>query len=319
MTEFYWQLPAAGDNRSSAFDQLSAKPRPTPNASLSDLRRDRFNNFDYLAQIARAAELAGFDGLSIPDDAAGESSWIVAGAIAREVRRPKLVIDFSPGLGSAVYAAKQAVTFQRYSNNRLGWALVSAADSTTRRALGDFVDDADVNARLEEFLTVSKGVARQADFTFKGRFFEVLNGGFGGPLSGLDLPEITLSGDSYEALALSAKHADVHVFGLGTYDLEERAATLKAQAAEHGRTVKIAVKARVFTHDDAARARTDAERAGFSDDADTLAGDFAGVASELARLGADRFILFAPNSLETAYRVGEHVLPLIRQSQRNAA
>jgi alkanesulfonate monooxygenase len=319
MTEFYWQLPVAGDNRSGAFDQLSRSTRPTPNATIRDLRRDRFNNFDYLSQVARAVELAGFDGLSIPDDAEGESSWVVAGVVAREVRRPKLIIEFSPGLGSAVYAAKQAVTFQRYSNNRLGWALESNADGAARRALGDFVEDGDVTARLEEFLTVSKGVASQADFTFKGRFFEVLNGGFGGPLSGLDLPEITLSGDSDEALTLSAKHADVHVFALGTYDLEDRVATLKAQAAEHGRTVRIAVKARVFTHDDAARARLDAERAGFSEDADTLAGDFAGVASELARLGADRFILFAPNSLETAYRIGEHVLPLVRQSQRAAA
>lgn len=319
MTEFYWQLPVAGDNRSGAFDQLSRNARPTPNATIRDLRRDRFNNFDYLSQIARAAELAGFDGLSIPDDIDGESSWIVAGAIAREVRRPKLVIEFSPGLGSAVYAAKQAVTFQRYSNNRLGWALASATDGAARRALGDFVDDADVAARLEEFLTVSKGVASQTGFTFKGRFFEVLNGGFDAPLSSLDLPEITLSGGSDEALSVSAKHADVHVFALGTYDLEARVATLKAQAAELGRTVKIAVKARVFTHDDADRARTDAERAGFSEDADTLAGDFAGVASELARLGADRFILFAPNSIETAYRIGEHVLPLVRQSQRQAA
>lgn len=319
MTEFYWQLPAAGDNRSGAFDQLSRNTRPTPNATIRDLRRDRFNNFDYLSQVARAAELAGFDGLSIPDDAEGEPSWIVAGAIAREVRRPRLVIDFSPGLGSAVYAAKQAVTFQRYSNNRLGWALESNPDGAARRALGDFVDDADMSARLEEFLTVSKGVASQADFTFKGRFFEVLNGGFGGPLSGLDLPEITLSGTSDEALALSARHADVHLFALGTPDLEGRVAELKALAAEQGRVVRVAVKARVFTHDDAARARTDAERAGFEDDADTLAGDFAGVASELARLGADRFILFAPNSLETAYRIGERVLPLVRQAAREAA
>ena len=298
---------------------MSGTGRPTPNATIRDLRRNQFNNFDYLSQIARAAELAGFDGLSIPDDTDGESSWIVAGAIAREVRRPKLSIAFSPGLGSAVYAAKQAVTFQRYSGNRLGWALESNADSAARRALGDFVDDTDIAARLEEFLTVSKGVASQADFTFKGRFFEVLNGGFGGPLSGLDLPEITLSGDSDDALTLSARYADVHVFALGSYDLEERVATLKAQAADHGRTVRIAVRARVFTHDDAARARLDAERAGFSEDADTLAGDFAGVASELARLGADRFILFAPNSIETAYRIGEHVLPLVRQAAREAA
>ncbi|BBF81550.1 LLM class flavin-dependent oxidoreductase [Asticcacaulis excentricus] len=322
MTQFYWRLPTAGDDRSAAFDGFSRDNKPVANATISDPRGSVYSLFDYLAQVARAAELTGFDGLIAPDDRNGVAPWIVVGAIAREVRRPHLIAEFSPGQGSAVYAAKEAVTFQRYSRNRLGWALRSAPEATERRALGDFANDTDLSRRLEEFLIVSKGVASQSDFTFKGDFFEVLKGGFAGPLSGLDLPEITLSGTDDAALALSAAFADVHALPLGTPDLAPRIGRLKALAADHGRHVRVGLKARVFVHDDGERAALEARRAGFEGDAATLIGSYRTVAEDIALLsdlGVDRFELFAPRSLETVYRVGEHVLPLLRQAHPKAA
>ena len=317
--EFYWNLPASGDQRSQAFDQLGAG-KPLYNPSIRDLRADRYTNFDYLAQIARAADLTGFDGVVATDSIAGDSSWIIVGAIAREVKRLKLIAQFSPGIGSAVYAAKQAVTFQRYSGNRLGWGLTTSGDATERRALGDYIDADKIGARLEEFLIVSKGVASQPKFTFKGDYFEVLDGGFGGPLSGLALPEITLRGTSDEALALSAKYADVHEFDLGTEDLDGKIAQLDTLAS--GRKIKVALKARLISHPDAGQARTDAERAGFRDDAHTLTGDYVSVTDQLltlSDLGVDRFHLHAPRSLEAAYQTGEHILPLVKASARKAA
>ncbi|MDC7676270.1 LLM class flavin-dependent oxidoreductase [Asticcacaulis machinosus] len=319
--EFYWYLPTAGDGRSKAFDQLSPA-KDTPNTSIRDLRRDHYTNIDYITQVARAAELTGFDGLIAPDDVAGEASWIVAGLIARDIKRPKIIAEFSPGAGSAVYFAKKSVTFQRYSGNRLGWSLATSTDAASRKALGDFITDADVPRRLEEFLIVSKGVAASTDFTFKGEFFEVLKGGFGGPLSGWNLPEISLSGETSEALEISAGYGDVHVFELGTADLASKIARLKALAASKGRTLTIALKARIFAHDDLDRAALEAKRAGFEDDAHTLTGDYDSLAEDLALLadlGVNRFQLFAPHSLETAYRIGEHVLPRIRQALKRAA
>jgi alkanesulfonate monooxygenase len=319
--EFYWTLPASGDRRSRAFDQLGAG-KPLYNANIRDLRGNSYSNFDYLAQVARAAELTGFDGVIAADGLDGDSAWIIAGAIAREVTRLKLLAQFSPGLGSAVYAAKQAVTFQRYSGNRFGWALATAEYAAERRALGDYIDADKINARLEEFLIVSKGVASQLKFTFKGEYFEVLDGGFGGPLSGLALPEITLRGTGDDALALSAKYADVHEFDLGTEDLDGRIARLDALAEAGGRQIRIALRARIVAHPDGQQALTDAGRAGFEGDAHTLVGDFTSVTDQLLTLsdrGVDRFVLHAPRSLEAAYQAGEHILPLVRASARKAA
>lgn len=319
--EFFWTLPASGDQRSRAFDQLGTG-KPLYNPAIRDLRGATYTNFDYLAQIARAAELTGFDGVIAADSIDGDSAWIIAGAIAREVKRLKLITQFSPGIGSAVYAAKRAVTFQRYSNNRFGWALTTSANATERRALGDYIAEDKIAARLEEFLTVSKGVASQPKFTFKGEYFEVLDGGFGGPLSGLALPEITLRGASDDALALSAKYADIHEFDLGTEDLDGRIATLDALAEAEGRQIRIALKARIIAHPDGQQALTDARRAGFEGDAHTLVGDFISVTDQLLTLsdrGVDRFVLHAPRSLEAAYQAGEHILPLVRASARKAA
>lgn len=319
--EFYWTLPASGDQRSRAFDQLGAG-KPLYNSAIRDLRGVNYTNFDYLAQVARAAELTGFDGVIAADSLDGDSAWIIAGAIAREVTRLKLLAQFSPGLGSAVYAAKQAVTFQRYSDNRFGWALSTSNDPAERRALGDYIDAGKIQARLEEFLIVSKGVASQSKFTFKGEYFEVLDGGFGGPLSGLALPEITLRGISDDALALSAKYADVHEFDLGAEDLDGRIAKLDALAEAEGRHIRIALKARLVAHPDGHQALTDAKRAGFENDAHTLTGDFISITDQLLTLsdrGVDRFILHAPRSLEAAYQAGEHILPLVRAAARKAA
>src|SRR5580693_9310507 len=125
-TEFFWHLPTASDARygdaiGKRRGERSAADRPPFTAGVSDPRGDRFNYPDYLRQVARAADLTGFDGIHIGNDPNGDESWILAGHLARATRHVRVLTEFEASRGSAVYAAKNAASYQRYTGGRFAW------------------------------------------------------------------------------------------------------------------------------------------------------------------------------------------------------
>jgi alkanesulfonate monooxygenase len=344
--EFIWQLPARGDARyGTARPRLRgeryAGERPFQ-PGVTDPRGKDFNHFDYLHQVARGAELSGFDGVRVQHDAAGDESWIIAGYVARGTRSLKLIAEFEASWGSAVYAAKNAVTFQRYTGGRLAWQLSAGADESQRRSVADPVPNADVLARIEEFLVVARGVISNAPFSYEGRFFGVREGGFRGTLSNHPSPEVYLSGDSPAALEASARHADVHVFSaLAAEELKPRVNQLRelvGRQAQVRRATPIAVGVRldVLARETREEAVFDATR--FAEQSEvvsagsslswpsltarvggadaTLVGSYAEVVDALsayAAIGVSRFLLGGVPHLEEAYRLGTFLLPALRR------
>ena len=325
-TEFIWQLPTGGDGRygeasPSRRGERSAQGRAPFTAGVSDPRGAAFNYFDYLHQVARAADLAGFDGLQIRQTADGDDAWIVAGYVARGTRHLTLLTEFDAAWGSPVYAAKNTVSFQRASNGRFAWQLGAGLDAATRARHGDPVPDAEVLARIEEFVTVARGVQSEAPYSYRGRYFEVLNGGFRGPLAGNRLPPIYLSGVTDDAWRLSARVADVHILDAAPLaQLRPAIERLRALAGEQGRTLRIALRTALVAREDETEARRDAKHA--AGDADALTGSYADIEQQLfdyAQAGIDSFILSATPALEEAYRIGEHLLPALRARLAQAA
>jgi len=350
-TEFIWQLPTAGDGRYGYAKATRRGERPDDkpvfNAGISDPRGTRFNYFDYLHQIARAADLSGFDGLRIPNTPDGDESWIVAGYVARGTRHLKLLTEFDAARGSAVYAAKNAASYQRFSGGRFAWQIGSNATEQQRQQLGDYADTADVLPRIEEFIEVARGVLTTSPFNFKGKFFEVLNGGFNGPLANNPVPLIYLSGNTEAALQLSARQADVHILNAAPLaSLKLAVENLNQLAAAQQRSLAIGLRIDVLARETEAEALRDAERfiaqssrfieatqrargavidehlwADFAVDSTgataTLVGSYAQIAERLttyANAGINSFLLGAAPHLEEAYRIGEHVLPKVRES-----
>ncbi len=303
-TQFIWQLPVRGDGRYA-------------NAAVTRRGEDgtRFTYFDYLHQTARAADLSGFDGIRIPHDLQGDESWIVAGYLARSTRRLILLTEFEAAWGSAVYAAKNAVTFQRYTNGRMAWQISSGASQAERSGNGDIVADSDVLARIDEFLTVARGVQTTAPYDFQGRFFEVKGGGFRGPLAGNQVPRVYLSGSSAAAYQLSARQADVHVLDADA-DLDAAIATLQALAQDAGRSLAIGLRLSILARATAQEALRDEHRQrAQSGAASDVVGSYEQVIARLAdyaAAGVSSFILSAVPGLEEAYRIGEHILPALR-------
>lgn len=286
--KFYWRLdPAAEPQRGEP------SARPTAGFLPRDVRTAALTRYDYYAQVARATAITGFDGLFVAYRPESDDSQIVAAAVARTAPRLLLVPEFPSTVGSAVYAAKEAVSFQRATRNRLGWAIAPGADS-------------DDSARTAEFLHVARGVHGQKPFDHQGRFFEVKGGGFSDPLARAAFPPVFLQGADEEALQLSANAADIHLFDEAPIDeLRGRIETLERLALAAGREVAVGLIVTITARE------TGEEAAGGAG----IAGSYDGVAEQIATLnaaGITHFVLSASPSLEEAYRIGQFVLPRVR-------
>lgn len=342
MTEFLWELPVRGDGRHVG--------------AVSDRR----GGFDFLDQAILAAELSGLDGIVIPYDPDGDDSWVVAGSALRRTRHVRVTVEFHPTFGTPVYAAKLSATLQRLSAGRLDWRVRVDVDTSTATALGDRVTGGDRYRRAAEFLAVARGVWNEQQvlpgrfggtgFEFAGEYYDVIDGGFRGILSGLPRPTVYLSGTSPDAIALSAEHADVHL-------LEERpdgvAATvdeLRSAASEFGRTVRVGLELPIVAREDEDEAwarvlrqwrevRPDAtaadvralaldgsrwagfDRIGYRQQVG-LVGSYEQVAQSLSRYrdqGVDTFVLTGHPHLEELHRAGEHLLHLVDPAGRTLA
>lgn len=329
MTEYLWRLPSRGDGR-------RARPELRHRGGFGDLH-----------QVIDAAELAGLDGVLAPYDPLGEESWIVAGGALRATRHSRVIVEFQPAFGTPVYAAKMSVTLQRLSAGRLGWRLAVDTDEAEARSRGDRVSGADRYRRAAEFLTVARGVwnrdpvpaagFRGTGFDVAGDFYDVIDGGFRGVLSGLPFPAVYLSGTSPEALDLSARHGDVHVFTESPEGPGEQLAALRARTGEIGRTVGAGLEIPVIARETEDEAWARAERqwrevrpdgpgarslalgdgrwAGFDllgyPQAIGLVGSYEQVARQLqvyAATGFDTIVLSGHPHIEEVHRAGEHLL-----------
>jgi len=300
----YWRLdPTAEPDR--------AEPSARAKSLARDVRPITINRFDHYAQTARAAALTAFDGLFVAHRQDGDDSQIIAAAIARTAPRLRLIAEFPASVGSAVYAAKQAVTFQRAVHDRLGWAIAADGDAEARAALADAVADADLGARSEEFLHVARSVHAQRPFDFKGRFFDVQGGGFEAPLSAAAFPLIFLRGEQEDALARSARFADVHLFELQPVEaLRAKIEDLDRLALAAGRNVEFGISVSLAARE-SADDLAEAPQADISGTYDEVAARLA----ELAAAGIGHVLLSAAPSLEEAYRIGQFVLPRLRAHQ----
>jgi alkanesulfonate monooxygenase len=190
-------------------------------------------------------------------------------------------------------------------------------------------------------------VLTQAPFSFKGRFFEVQNGGFKDGLDHQPVPQVYWSGTSPAALDLSAEHADVHVLSpLPIAELGQALETLKQLAGARNRSLRYGLRLDLLARETDGEALREARRfrgqlaetsvAATSEGpglwnglstartgaAAVLVGGYGRIAEELSKyqeLGISSFLLGAIPHLEEAYRIGAHVLPLLRQRLRSTS
>ncbi|TCL02896.1 MULTISPECIES: LLM class flavin-dependent oxidoreductase [Sodalis] len=264
--EFFWRIPTQGDGRSvssSSWNRGDWQPAApgviAPGAP--DGRPDGYGYIDYMAQVAKACELAGFDGVLVPTAFVSEEPLMIAAALARETRTLRFITAFQPAFITPAYAAKMGATLQRISHDRLEWNIITGGSAPAQRAYGDSLPHDDRYARTLEWLDVAAGYWRGAPFNHKGALYDIHDGGLAAPLVYTRKPGIYFSGSSDAALSVAAKHADHYLMWLEPLaDMQAVMLRLNRMAECHGRRPGYGLRVDIFARETEAQAWDEARR-----------------------------------------------------------
>jgi alkanesulfonate monooxygenase len=247
----HWFLPTSGDGR-TIVERFHANRSLGPSAP-------REPSIDYLAQIARAAEQLGFEGVLTPTGTWCEDAWLTTAALIRETTRLKFLVAFRPGVISPTLAAQMAGTYQRISNGRLLLNIVTGGDAVEQQRFGDWHDHDARYARTDEFLTIVRGVWTGKPFTFAGEHLRVEGATL---LAAPDpLPQVYFGGSSAAALPVAARHADVYLtWGEPPAQVAEKIDKVSALAEEAGREVRFGIRLHTISRDSSAEAWNEARK-----------------------------------------------------------
>jgi alkanesulfonate monooxygenase len=246
--QFHWRIPihgCKGDLAKPNYTRGTWGPLQAGNLApgLSRGEPDGIPYHDYLLEVARAAEIAGFDGALIPSFPDSEDPWVIASAIARRTKTLRFMIAYQPMWFDPLYAAKLSASLQRLSNGRLLFNIITGGGGPQQLWWGDRIAHDDRYVRTTEFLDVFKGVWNGGRFSYQGKFYRVEDAELPAPLTKQVWPELYFVGSSDAALAAQGKHADFDLTHLEPREkLRVKFARVKELASKDGRNVKPAVR-----------------------------------------------------------------------------
>ncbi|MFI6450806.1 LLM class flavin-dependent oxidoreductase [Streptosporangium amethystogenes] len=246
----HWFLPTTGDGH---------HVRPATTTVAAGAAADRPATLDYLSQVARAAESAGFEAALTPVGAGCPDPLVACSAVAARTERLRLLVAFRPGFTLPTLLAQQAQTFQQISGGRLLLNVVTGGDPQEQRAYGDFLDHDARYERTGEFIEVLRRTWTGEPFDHRGTHYRVAGGGLATPL--LDTPDVYFGGASPAAERVAAAGADVYLmWGEPSAMIAERVARMRKLAAEAGRELRYGIRLHVIARDTADEAWAYARR-----------------------------------------------------------
>ena len=235
--QVFWFIPTHGDSR-----------------YLGTSEGAREVNFDYLKQIAVAADTLGYEGVLIPTGRSCEDPWVAASALAAVTSRLKFLVAVRPGLMTPTLAASMAATFDRISNGRLLVNLVTGGDVAELEGDGLFLDHAARYEASSEFIRVWRDVLAashdNAEISFEGKHITVKGARVLYPPVQRTHPPVYFGGSSAAAHDLAAEQVEAYLtWGEPPAEVAKKIADVRARAARHGRTVRFGIRLHVIVRE----------------------------------------------------------------------
>ncbi|MEU1216873.1 LLM class flavin-dependent oxidoreductase [Streptomyces sp. NPDC005790] len=258
---FHWFLPTNGDSR-----HVVGGGHGTPVTAAGG---DRPPTVRYLAQIARAAEALGFEGVLTPTGAWCEDAWLTTAMVSQHTERLKFLVAFRPGFVSPTLAAQMAATYQRQTGGRLLLNVVTGGESHEQRAYGDFLDKDARYARTGEFLEIVRDLWDGRTVDLKGEHLTVEDA----RLTRVPdpVPQVYFGGSSPAAGAVAARHADVYLtWGEPPAQVAGKIAWIRGLAEREGRNPRFGIRLHVIARDTSEQAWAEADRLLSGFDPDTV-------------------------------------------------
>jgi alkanesulfonate monooxygenase len=209
----------------------------------------------FAIRFAKAHEASGFDRVLIGYFSFAPDGFIVASWTLQATERLGVLLAHRPGFVAPTVAARKLATLDQFSGGRLAVHIITGGSDEEQARDGDFLDKAARYRRTDEYLDVVRRTWTATEpFDADGEFYTV-RGSFSGVrcVRQPHLP-IYFGGSSQEAIAVSARHANVYaLWGEPLAEASAHIAAVKAAAAEHGRDPRISLSTRPIL------AATDAE------------------------------------------------------------
>lgn len=240
----FWFLPTHGDGR-----------------YLGTTMGGRTTNYDYLKQVAQAADSLGFEGVLVPTGRSCEDSWILSASLLPVTKHLRFLVAVRPGLMSPSVAARMAATFDRISNGRLLINVVTGGDPVELAGDGIFLEH-DVRYQVtDEFLTLWRRMMQGEEVDFDGVHLRVKGGKLLFPPVQRPYPPLYFGGSSLAGQRVAAEHVDVYLtWGEPPAQVAEKIATVRRLAREQGRTLRFGIRLHVIVRETAEEAWEAADR-----------------------------------------------------------
>ncbi|MFH8727651.1 LLM class flavin-dependent oxidoreductase [Streptomyces termitum] len=248
----HWFLPTGGDGR----DPGGVTAVQGRTAAATRRRAD----LDYLVQVARAAERAGFAKLLTPVGLGCVDPWVLTPAVAALTERIGFLVAFRAGLAQPTLVAQQADTFRRLYGDRIALNVVTGGDPVEQRAYGDHLPKDERYARTGELMHVVRELLDGRTVDTDGPHVRVSGARLHEPALAAPVP-LYFGGASPAAERVAARHADVQLlWGEPPAAVGERIARLRAEAARHWRAPRFGLRLHVISRDTADEAWRETER-----------------------------------------------------------
>ncbi|MGW4646927.1 LLM class flavin-dependent oxidoreductase [Kitasatospora sp. NPDC004289] len=248
----HWFLPTGGDGRDPGG--VTAVQGRT-GAAVS-----RPADIGYLAQVAKAAEQAGFTSLLAPVGLGCVDPWILGAALTQHTSTIGFLIAFRAGFTSPTLLAQQADAFRRFAGGRLRLNVVTGGDPAEQRAYGDQLAHDDRYARTDEVMAVLRDLLDGRTVDHDGAHLRLENAALVAPALDHPVP-LYFGGASPAAEQVAARRADVQLlWGEPPSALRERIERLRPLAAAHGRRLRYGLRLHVIARDTSAEAWSEAGR-----------------------------------------------------------
>jgi alkanesulfonate monooxygenase len=233
-----WFLPTHGDGRYLA-------------ATIGG----RDVNFNYLRQIAQAADQLGYFGVLLPTGRSCEDSWIVASSVAPFTERLRYLVAVRPGLQSPSVAARMTATLDRISNGRLLVNVVTGGDPVENKGDGIYLAHDERYAVTREFLNVYGDLLAGKTVNFEGRHVRIENGRLLFLPVQSPRPPLFFGGSSDAGVDVAVDTVDKYLtWGEPPARVAEKIARVKTVAARRGRTISFGIRLHVIVRETSAQA-----------------------------------------------------------------
>jgi alkanesulfonate monooxygenase len=218
-------------------------------------------NFNYLRQIAQAADQLGYYGVLLPTGRSCEDSWIVASSVAPFTERLRYLVAVRPGLQSPSVAARMTATLDRITNGRLLINVVTGGDPVENKGDGIFLDHDERYAVTREFLNVYSDLLAGKTVDFEGKHIHIEDGRLLFKPLQSPRPPLYFGGSSDAGIDVAVDAVDKYLtWGEPPAQVAAKIAKVKAAAAKRGRELSFGIRLHVIvreTNDEAWKAASD--------------------------------------------------------------